>query len=95
MNRKSIGEHLQIGDDEGLDEIFSGSTFDYSDDLTKDVPAGSSLHINDDRGTITINVSDGKTMKVSVRKKVRADKQEDADSYNAKTGLTEDVPATR
>lgn len=85
LNLKSIGEHLQIGDDEGLDEIFSGSTFDYSDDLTKDVPAGSSLHINDDRGTITINVSDGKTMKVSVRKKVRADKQEDADSYNSKT----------
>jgi hypothetical protein len=85
LNLKGIGEHIQIGDDEGLDEIFSGSTFDYSDDLTKDIPVGSSLHINDDRGTITINVSDGKTMKVSVRKKVRADKQEDADSYNSKT----------
>jgi DUF4097 and DUF4098 domain-containing protein YvlB len=85
LNLKSIGEHIQLGDDEGLDEIFSGSTFDYSDDLSQDIPAGSSLHINDDRGTITINVSDGKTMKVSVRKKVRADKQEDADSYNSKT----------
>ncbi len=85
VNWKSIGEHVQLGDDEGLDEIFGGSTFDYSDDLSKDIPAGSSLHINDDRGTITINVSEGKTMKVSVRKKIRADKQEDADSYNSKT----------
>lgn len=85
LNLKSIGEHIQIGDDEGLDEIFSGSTFDYSDDLSHDIPAGSSLHINDDRGTITVNVSDGKTIKVSVRKKVRADKQEEADSYNSKT----------
>ncbi|MFZ0798739.1 MAG: DUF4097 family beta strand repeat-containing protein, partial [Terriglobales bacterium] len=43
------------------------------------------LHINDDRGTITVNVGEGKTMKVSVRKKVRAENQQDADSYNAKT----------
>ena len=82
---KSIGEHVQIGDDEGLDEIFSGSTFDYSDELSKDIPAGSSLHINDDRGTITVNVSDSKTIKVSLRKKVKAEKQEDADTYNSKT----------
>jgi len=85
VNWKSIGEHVQLGDDEGLDEIFGGSSFDYSDDLSREIPAGSSLHINDDRGTITVNVSDGKTIKVSVRKKVRADKQEDADSYNSKT----------
>ena len=55
---KSIGDHIQIGDDEGLDEIFGGSTFNYSDELSQDIPAGGTLHINDDRGTITINVAD-------------------------------------
>jgi DUF4097 and DUF4098 domain-containing protein YvlB len=85
VNWKSLGEHIQLGDDEGLDEIFSGSTFDYSDELSQEIPAGSSLHVLDDRGTITINVADGKTMKVSVRKKVRAEKQQDADNYNSKT----------
>src|SRR5580658_1707361 len=85
VNWKNLGEHIQIGDDEGLDEIFSGSTFDYSDELSQEIPAGSSLHVLDDRGTITINVADGKTMKVSVRKKVRAEKQQDADNYNSKT----------
>ena len=85
LNLKELGEHIQIGDDEGLDEIFSGSTFDYSDELSQEIPAGSSLHVLDDRGTITINVADGKTMKVSVRKKVRAEKESDADNYNAKT----------
>jgi DUF4097 and DUF4098 domain-containing protein YvlB len=88
---KSLGEHIQVGDDEGLDEIFGGSTFDYSGELSNDLPAGSnSLHVNDDRGTITVNVSDDKKMKVSWRKKVRAENQQDADRYNAKTdpGIT-------
>ncbi len=82
---KNLGEHIQLGDDEGIDEIFGGSTFNYSDELSQDIPAGSTLHVMDDRGTITINVAEGKTMKVSVRKKVRAEKQENADDYNAKT----------
>ncbi len=87
---KNLGDHIQLGDDEGLDEIFSGSTFDYSGELSSDfAAAGNILHINDDRGTITINVSDSnpndKKLKVSWRKKVRAEKQEEADRYNAKT----------
>jgi len=89
LNWKSIGEHIQLGDDQGLDEIFGGSTFDYSDELSQEIPAGSSLHVNDDRGTITVNVADfktnDKTMKVSVRKKVRAEKEQDAENYNSKT----------
>jgi DUF4097 and DUF4098 domain-containing protein YvlB len=88
VNWKNLGEHIEIGDDEGLDEIFGGSTFNYSDELSQDIPAGASLHIYDDRGTVTVNVSDGKTIKVSVRKKVRAEKEQDADSYNAKTKPT-------
>src|ERR1700730_8528051 len=63
---KNLGEHIQLGDDQGIDEIFGGSSFDYSDELSQEIPAGSTLHIMDDRGTITVNVADGKTMKVSV-----------------------------
>ena len=82
---KNLGEHIQLGDDEGIEEIFGGSSFDYSDELSHDIPAGSTLHVNDDRGTVTINVGEGKTVKVSVRKKVHAEKQEDADRYNTST----------
>jgi hypothetical protein len=86
LDWKSIGEHIQIGDAEGLDEIFGGSTFDYSDELSQEIPAGSTLHVNDDHGTITVNVADSKTkMKVSVRKKVRAEKEQDAEHYNSRT----------
>src|SRR6266852_2127058 len=82
---KSLGEHIQLGDDQGLDEIFGGSTYDYSDELSQEIPAGSILHVNDERGTITVNVGDGKTMKVSVRKKVRAEKEQDGENFNSKT----------
>ena len=89
LDWKNLGEHIQFGDDENLNEIFGGSTFNYSDELSHEIPAGGTLHVNDDRGTITINVADfktnDKTIKVSVRKKVRAEKQADADSYNSKT----------
>jgi hypothetical protein len=83
---KSIGDHIQFDDEEGLDEIFGGSVFNYSDELSQEIPAGSSLHVNDDRGTITINVADSKTkMKISARKKVHAENEQDADKYNSKT----------
>ena len=93
---KNLGEHIQLGDDEGIDEIFGGSTFDYSGELSNALPAGGnslhvdslhidSLHINDEHGTITVNVSDDKKVKVSWRKKVHAENQQDADRYNAKT----------
>ena len=53
------------------------------------IPAGSTLHINDDRGTVTVNVADSKAndgkMKISVRKKVHAEQQQDADKYNTET----------
>src|SRR5208282_3038065 len=82
---KNLGDHIQIGDDQDLDEIFGGSTYDYSDELTQEIAAGSTLHVNDERGTVTINVGDGKTMRVSVRKKVRAEEEKDAENYNGKT----------
>jgi len=86
---KNLGDHIQIGDDEGLDEIFGGSTFNYNGELSNDLPgAGGSLHINDDHGAVTVNVSDDKKVKISWRKKVRAENQRDADGYNAKTNPT-------
>ncbi len=85
VNWKDLGEHIQLGDEGEFECIFGGSTFDYSDELSQAFPAGGSLRINDERGTVTVNVSEGSTLKVAARKKVCAEKQEDADSYNAKT----------
>jgi hypothetical protein len=84
VNWGEIRDHIQIGD-EDFDQIFGGSTFDYSDELSQAIPKNATLHINDDRGTITVNAGEGDTIKVSIRKKVHADKQQDADQYNAST----------
>ena len=81
----NIKDHIQIGDNQDFEDLFGGSTFDYSDELSQPFPAGGSLHINNERGSVTINVAEGTELKVSVRKKIRADKQEDADGYNSKT----------
>jgi DUF4097 and DUF4098 domain-containing protein YvlB len=85
----TIRDNIQIDDDQGLDEIFGGSSFDYSGDLSNDWPAGTNtLRINDDHGTVTVNVSDDNKLKVSWRKKIHAENQRDADAYNTKTDVT-------
>ena len=89
VNWKGLGEHIQLGDDEGFDEIFGGSTFDYNGDLSGDWPAtANTLFVYDDRGTISINASDDKKVRVAWRKKVHAENQQDADQYNRKTDVT-------
>jgi DUF4097 and DUF4098 domain-containing protein YvlB len=85
LDWNSIREHTHFGEDEDWDNFFGGPTFNYSDELSQEIPAGSTLRVNDDHGTITVNVADGKTMKVSVRKKVRTEKEQDAENYNSKT----------
>jgi len=85
LNLGDIRDHLQI-DDSDFDDIFGGSSFDYSGDQKVDLPAGATrLEINDDRGTITINTSDDKKMRVAWRKKVHAENQQKADDYNKRT----------
>ena len=81
----NIRDNFQINDDDDINALFSGSAFNYSDDLSREFPAGGILHINNERGGITVNVGDDKMLKVSVRKKVHADKESDADNYNNQT----------
>src|SRR5580692_5990679 len=66
LDWKNIGEHIQIGDDEGIDQIFGGSAFDYSGELNNTLPSNfTSMRVNDDRGTVTVNVSEDKKVRVS------------------------------
>jgi len=95
LNWNSIREHTHFGDDDEIDDLFSGSSFDYSGELSNALPAGiTSMRINDDRGTITVNVSEDKKLRVSWRKKVHAENQQQADGYNSKTDPTI-VPADK
>ncbi|HTR23149.1 MAG TPA: DUF4097 family beta strand repeat-containing protein [Terriglobales bacterium] len=87
VNWGNIRDNLQI-DDEDFNNIFGGSSYDYSGDLSKDASDGvTGLRIADDRGTITVNVSDDKKVRVSWRKKVHSDSQEKADDINKRTDV--------
>ncbi len=87
VNWGNLRDQLQI--DDGDFDIFGGQSYDYSGDLSADAPAGmTALRINDDRGAVTVNVSDDKKIRVSWRKKVHSDGQEKADDINKKTEVT-------
>jgi hypothetical protein len=82
----NIRDNIQLGDNGDWEDWAGGTAYNYSDELSKEFPAGGTLRINDERGTVNINVEDDShTVKVSVRKKIRADRQSDADGYNTKT----------
>ena len=84
----NLRNQFQI-DDNDFDDIFGGSSFDYNGELNTPLPAGTTgLRINDDRGTVTVNVADDKKVRVSWRKKVHAENQQDADQINHKTDVT-------
>jgi DUF4097 and DUF4098 domain-containing protein YvlB len=88
FNWGNLRDQLQMNDQD-FDEIFGGSTFDYNGDLSNDLPTGTTiLQINDERGTITVNASDDKQLRISWRKKIHADNQQNADRYNEKTPVT-------
>ncbi|MGA9355923.1 MAG: DUF4097 family beta strand repeat-containing protein [Terriglobales bacterium] len=88
VNWGNMRDQLEI-DDNDFDNIFGGQSYDYNGDLNADVPAGmTALHILDDRGTVTVNVTDEKKIRVAWRKKVHADGQSKADDLNHKTDIT-------
>ncbi len=60
----------------------SATNHTYNDELSQAFPAGGNLHVNNERGDVTISVSSDDKIHVSVRKTVRAEKQEDADKYD-------------
>jgi DUF4097 and DUF4098 domain-containing protein YvlB len=79
-----LRDNLQI-DDGDLDNIF-GDTFNYDDHLEQDIPAGvTNLRVNDDRGAVRISAADDNKITVTIRKKIGAESQGDADRYNSQT----------
>jgi len=88
FNWGDLRDQLQI-DDQDFDEIFGGSTFDYSGDVNADLPSGATIvEINDDHGVVTVNVANEKKVRVAWRKKIHAENQSAADNFNKKTDVT-------
>jgi hypothetical protein len=72
-------------DDSDFNNIF-GETYNFDDHIEQDLPPGAtSLRVNDDHGAVRVSFSDDKKITVTVRKRVGAESQSDADKYNAET----------
>jgi len=79
-----IRDHINI-DDNDLDNLF-GETFNFDDHLAQEIPAAvTSLRVNNDHGAVRVTASNDSQITVSVRKRVGADDQKDADKYNTQT----------
>ncbi len=79
-----LRDQIDLGDSD-IDIPGFGKTFNYDDSLAQALPAGSSVKIVNDRGAVNVSVSNDDQLRVTVRKKIRADEQKEADQWNAGT----------
>ena len=87
FNWGELKENFNI-DDQDLNNIF-GESYNYDDHLEQDLPAAvNSLRVNDDHGAVRVSYSNENKILVTVRKRVGADNQQNADKYNAQTKPT-------
>jgi Toastrack DUF4097/LiaF transmembrane domain len=74
-------------DDSDIGDIF-GESYNFNDHLEQDFPAGSSLKVIDTHGAVSVHASDDNKITVVVRKRIKAENQEDADKYNGQSKPT-------
>jgi len=81
---ESVRDHINIDEDD--DCFFCGRSYSYDDQMAQAFPTdGGSLHVINDRGAVNINISDDNQIHVVVHKRIHAEKQADADKWNADT----------
>jgi DUF4097 and DUF4098 domain-containing protein YvlB len=87
FNWGELRDHINL-DDNDLNNIF-GETYNFDDHLEQDLPAGAtSLRVNDDHGAVRVSFANDNKITVTVRKRVGAENQSDADKYNTETKPT-------
>ena len=84
LNWGAIRDEMDINIDNGNFPMF-GHTYTFDDRIEQDFPAGGNLQITNERGAVTVNISDDSKIHVVVHKRVNAEKEEDAGKYSAST----------
>jgi DUF4097 and DUF4098 domain-containing protein YvlB len=79
VNWEGMRDQMQIDDD--LGGMF-GTAYTFDETVEQAFPAGGSLRIVCDRGTLNVTPSDDRTLRVVVHKKLYAKSQDDANKYN-------------
>jgi len=76
----------EVRDQFNLDDgTWFGQKYEYEDQLSQDFPAGAGLHVVNTRGAVHVSSSTDSQIHVSVRKRIQAESQAEADKYNAAT----------
>jgi hypothetical protein len=86
VNWSGLRDEMNFDDDD-FNNLF-GETYNFDDHLEQDFPAGASLKIVDTHGAVSVHASNDNKIAVIVRKRVKAESQEDADKYNGQTKPT-------
>jgi DUF4097 and DUF4098 domain-containing protein YvlB len=84
LNWGEIRDHININDNDG-DFPFMGTKYSYDDHLAEAFPAGASLRVINTRGAVNISASEDDQIRVTIRKRISADNQSEADKWNAGT----------
>jgi putative adhesin len=87
FNWGEIRDNMNI-DDSDLNNIF-GETYNFNDHLEQDLTPGiTGLRVSDDHGAVRVSISNENKITVTIRKRVGAENQSDADKYNTETKPT-------
>jgi len=82
FNWQELRDQMNMNDG---DFNFFGHTYSYSDELAQDFPAGASLRVTNDRGAVNVTVATDNQIHVTVRKRIGAESQQNADEWNKST----------
>jgi DUF4097 and DUF4098 domain-containing protein YvlB len=74
----------EIGIDEGDLPIF-GNSYEFDEQLTKELPSGAAVKIINDRGAVNVSISNKDEIEITAHKKIRADNQDEANKWNDQT----------
>jgi len=79
---EELRDQINIGDE---DFNLFGHNYSYNDQLAADFPTGGSLHATSTRGAINVTDSTDNQIHVTIRKRIGAETESEADKWNAGT----------
>jgi hypothetical protein len=87
VNWSGIRDEINM-DGGDFPDFFGGDTFNFTDHLEQNFPADATLKVIDNRGAVSVHPSDDDKITIVVRKRIKAENQDDADKYNTETKPT-------
>jgi len=77
----------ELGQEIGIDEMESpfGNSYEFDEQLNKELPAGAAVKIINDRGAVNVSISNKDQVEITAHKKIRADGQDEANKWNDQT----------